>query len=110
MENSRKEVIFSVSDLIAVVNQTLDYAYASVSVEGEVSEYKVSQNKWVYFNIKDATGSVGCFMTVWQVRMPIADGMKVVVTASPKLTNFGKFSLTVKSIRPSGEGSTKTKA
>lgn len=33
--------------------------------------------------------------------------MKVVVVAQPKLTNWGKFSLTVKSIRPSGEGSLK---
>lgn len=33
--------------------------------------------------------------------------MKVVVTATPKLTQWGKFSLTVKAIRPSGEGSLK---
>jgi exodeoxyribonuclease VII large subunit len=33
--------------------------------------------------------------------------MKVVVTASPKLTQWGKFSLTVRAIRPSGEGSLK---
>jgi exodeoxyribonuclease VII large subunit len=33
--------------------------------------------------------------------------MKVIVTASPKLTQWGKFSLTVRSIRPSGEGSLK---
>ena len=43
----------------------------------------------------------------FQLRMPIEDGMKVVVVAQPKLTNWGKFSLTVKSIRPSGEGSLK---
>ena len=35
----------------------------------------------------------------------IEDGMKVVVSATPKLTQWGKFSLTVKAIRPSGEGS-----
>ncbi len=107
MEKSQNQIIFSVSDLIAVVNQTLEYAYPTVLVEGEVAEYKVSQNKWVYFSLKDETGSVGCFMTVWQLRMPIENGMKVVITAAPKLTNFGKFSLTVKSIRPSGEGSIK---
>ncbi len=46
-------------------------------------------------------------MTVWQLRIPIEDGMKVIVTATPKLTNWGKFSLTVRSVRPSGEGSLK---
>lgn len=99
--------ILSVSELIIIVNQTLEYAYPSVIVEGEVAEYKVSQNKWVYFNLKDSSGLIGCFMTVWQVRMPITDGMKVIISATPKLTNYGKFSLTVKSINPSGEGSIK---
>jgi exodeoxyribonuclease VII large subunit len=33
--------------------------------------------------------------------------MKVIVTATPKLTQWGKFSLTVRAIRPSGEGSLK---
>jgi len=98
---------FSVSDFIALTNQTLEYAYPSVEVEGEVASFKVNQNKYVFFDLKDESGSLGCFMTVWQLRMPIEDGMKVVVTATPKLTNWGKFSLTVKALRPSGEGSLK---
>lgn len=98
---------FSVSDFIAAANQTLEYAYQSVEVEGEVAGFKVNQSKYVFFDLKDETGSVNCFMTVWQLRMPIEDGMKVVVTATPKLTVWGKFSLTVQAIRPSGEGSLK---
>lgn len=96
---------FSVSDFLASVNQTLEYAYPSVAVEGEVSGFKVNQNKFVFFDLKDPSGTIGCFMTVWQLRVPIEDGMKVVVQAAPKLTPWGKFSLTVSSIRPSGEGS-----
>lgn len=106
MENASLPLL-AVSDLIALLNQTLEYAYPSVTVEGEVSGFKVNQNKYVFFDLKDETGSVGCFMTVWQLRQPIEDGMKVVVTATPKLTNWGKFSLTVQAIRPSGEGSLK---
>ena len=107
MEKLQQNQIFSVSDFIAVLNQTLEFAYPTVEIEGEVSSYKVNQNKYVFFDIKDETGSLNCFMTVWQVRTPIEDGMKVVVSAVPKLTQFGKFSLTVKSIRPSGEGALK---
>jgi exodeoxyribonuclease VII large subunit len=99
--------IFSVSDFIAIVNQTFEYAYPSVAIEGEVSSFKVNQSKFVFFDIKDKTGSIGCFMSVWQLRIPIEDGMKVTITAIPKLTAWGKFSLTIKTIRPSGEGAIK---
>lgn len=97
----------TVSDFIALTNQTLEYAYPSIEVEGEVASFKVNQGKFVFFDLKDASGSVNCFMTVWQLRVPIEDGMKVIVTATPKLTQWGKFSLTVRAIRPSGEGSLK---
>lgn len=98
---------FSVSDFIASVNQTLEYAYPIVEVEGEVASFKVNQGKFVFFDLKDEGASVGCFMMLFQLRVPIEDGMKVIVSASPKLTQWGKFSLTVKAIRPSGEGSIK---
>lgn len=99
--------IFSVSDFIAITNQALETVYPSVEVEGEVGSFKVNQGKYVFFDLKDEQGSVGCFMTVWQLRLPIEDGMKVIVSAQPKLTNWGKFSLTVRAVRPSGEGSLK---
>ncbi len=105
MENS--EPLLSVSDFIAVANQTLEYAFPVVSIEGEVASFKVNQGKYVFFDLKDSDGSVGCFMTVWQLRLPIEDGMKVIVTATPKLTQWGKFSLTVRAVRPSGEGNLK---
>lgn len=97
----------SVSDFIAITNQTLEYAYPLVEIEGEVASFKVNQGKFVFFDLKDAGGSVGCFMMLFSLRVLIEDGMKVVVTATPKLTQWGKFSLTVKAIRPSGEGSLK---
>lgn len=108
MEKSiNSHLIYSVSDFIAILNQTLEFAYPSVEIEGEVTSFKVNQDKYIFFDIKDNDGSINCFMTVWQLRVPIEDGMKVVVSAIPKLTQWGKFSLTVKSIRPSGEGALK---
>lgn len=99
--------LISVSDFIYLANQTLDYAYPSVAIEGEVSSFKINSDKYVFFDIKDEESSVGCFMMLFNLRVPISDGMKVIIVASPKLTKWGKFSLTVKSIRPSGEGSIK---
>ena len=105
MENQSLQL--SVSEFIAITNQTLEYAYPSVDIEGEVASFKVNQGKFVFFDIKDAESSIGCFMMVFVLRIPIEDGMKVVIRAVPKLTKWGKFSLTVQSIRPSGEGSLK---
>ena len=102
MENS-----FSPTEFIAAVNQTLEYAYSSVVVMGEVSSFKVNQGKWVFFDLKDDESSVSCFMTLWSLRQPLEDGMKVMVRGVPKLTKWGKFSLTVSQAAPVGEGSLK---
>lgn len=98
---------FTPTEFISVVNQTLDYAYASVLIEGEISSFKVNQGKWVFFDIKDEESSVSCFMTLFQMRMPLEDGMKVVVRGVPKITKWGRFSFTVQAVTPVGEGSLK---
>ena len=98
---------FTPTEFISVVNQTLEYAYSAVMVEGEVASFKVNQGKWVFFDLKDENSSVSCFMPVWDLHVPLEDGMKVVVRGIPKLTKWGKFSLTVSKVAPSGEGSLK---
>lgn len=96
-----------VSDLIALINQTLEYAYPSVVVEGELSSFKLSKGKFVFFDLKDEQSAIGCFMMSYRLRTPLEDGMKVRVVAVPKLTAWGKFSLTVRDVRPVGEGDIK---
>ena len=101
------EVIYSVSDFIATSNDIFEKSFPSVLIEGEISSFKVNQNKFVFFDLKDEESVLGCFMTVWQLRFPLEDGMKVIAQVKPKLTNWGKFSLTVEKITPKGEGSLK---
>ncbi len=96
-----------VSDAIALINQTLDYAYPTLVVEGEVSSFKINQGRYVFFDLKDASGTLSCFMMLAQLRIAIEDGMTIQVVAQPKLTQWGKFSLTVRDIKPIGEGSLK---
>ena len=105
MENAQQ--VYSVSDFQAVCNQIMETAFTGVIVEGEVASYKVNQGKYVFFDLKDEQSSVGCFMMVYGLRFPIEDGMRIRVRAVPKLTNWGKFSLTVQAIAPVGEGSIK---
>ena len=98
---------FTPTEFLAVVNQTLEYAYTSATITGEVASFKVNQGKWVFFDLKDEESSISCFMPVWELRMPLEDGMKVVVRGAPKVTKWGKFSFTVKQVAPVGEGSLK---
>jgi exodeoxyribonuclease VII large subunit len=76
-----------------------------VFVEGEVAQYKVSQGKWIWFDLKDETGLISCFATVWQIKQPLEDGMKVRVHGLPKLyPKNGRFSITVDRVEMVGEG------
>ena len=99
--------VYSVSDFQAVCNQIMETAFSGVIVEGEVASFKVNQGKFVFFDLKDDQSSVGCFMMKFALRFPLEDGMKVRVRAVPKLTNWGKFSLTVQAVMPVGEGDLK---
>ena len=95
------------TEFLEVVNSTLECNYEAVTIEGEVASFKVNQGKWVFFDLKDEESSVPCFMTLWALRQPLEDGMKVVVRGTPKVTKWGKFSFTVAAVAPVGEGSLK---
>lgn len=101
------EIKFTVSEFIDICNQSLEYAFSSIVVEGEVASFKVNQNKWVFFDLKEGDSSINCFMSVYQLGIPLSDGMKIRVRAIPKLTRWGKFSLTVQGVMPVGEGTIK---
>ncbi len=98
---------FDVSTAVTVLNQTLEYAYPTMSIVGEVSDFRVSKGKWVYFDIKDPESKLKCFGTVYQLKTVIEDGMQVEIVAQPRLHNLYGFSLNVVSLRPVGEGSLK---
>jgi exonuclease VII large subunit len=96
----QEELIFSPAEFVAVLNQTLEYAYPLVAIEGEISSFKVSKNRWVYFDLKDEEASVRFFGTVYSLPGPLEDGMTVRVIGSPRLhARFG-FSVNFQSILP----------
>ncbi len=103
--NDSPDPVFGVSDAVALFNQMLETATPHITVVGEVANFKINHGKWVFFDIKDEESTLGCFMSTFSLRVAIEDGMKVVVTARPNITRWGKFSLTIQTIRPMGEGS-----
>ena len=102
--------ILSPSDFVAIFNQTLEIAYPVICIEGEISNFKIAKKKWVYFDIKDDTASLRCFASVFNLRMPLRDGMTVTMTAHPQLHPLYNLSLNVIDVTPLGEGSIKKAA
>lgn len=97
--------VYGVADFVAYVNQTLEYAYSYVTIQGEISNYRVSKGRWVYFDLKDDEASVRFFGTVYSLPGPLEDGMMVRVSGTPRLHQQFGFSVTFQTIQPVGEGS-----
>lgn len=104
------ELELNVSEFVALLNQTLEYAYPSVLITGELANMRVSKGKWLYFDLKDEFSTVKFFGTVYMLPGPLEDGMLVKVRGVPRLHNLYGFSVNVQSIQPAGEGSIKKAA
>lgn len=99
------EPVFSVSDFLAVFNQTLEFAYPSVTIVGELSELRISKNRWLFFNLQDSESKLNFFGTVYNLPGPLEDGMMLKIRGRPQLNPRWGFSINVISIMVSGEGS-----
>lgn len=102
----------SVLQLIELLNNALRNVVPTetVAVVGEVAEFKVSQNKWVWFKLKDETGEavIDCFWTTFGMKDQLEDGMKVRVFGYAKIhPRSGKFSYNIVRAEPVGEGALK---
>jgi exodeoxyribonuclease VII large subunit len=94
--------ILSVSEFITQIN---DIIAGEFIIEGEVSQYKISNSKWIFFDLKDEISLLSCFSTVFTLRTPLEDGMKVRVVGYPKIHDkSGRFSFTVQRVELVGEG------
>jgi exodeoxyribonuclease VII large subunit len=100
----------SVSEFVALLNQTLEYAYPNVVITGELANLRVSKNRWVYFDLKDELATVKFFGTVYQLPGPLEDGMLLKVRGQPRLHQLYGFSVNVMNIQPAGEGTIKRAA
>lgn len=100
-----EQVEMTVSEFVAVFNQTLEFAYPSITIVGELANLRVSKNRWIYFDLKDENSTVKFFGTVYQLPGPLEDGMLLKVRGQPRLHNLYGFSVTVLSLQPAGEGS-----
>lgn len=99
--------VLTVADYLTLLNHALRTVPEGIVVEGEVADYKISQGKWVNFDLKDekADAKISCFATTFQLTTPLANGMRVQVKGYPKVfERFGKLSYNVEEVTPVGEG------
>lgn len=95
----------TVSEFIELINTTFS-EFDEIKVIGEVSEFKIRQNKWVFFNLKDDKSVIECFIPLYYLTIALTNGMMVEVAGLPNIyPKSGRFRLKVYTIKPYGEGS-----
>jgi exodeoxyribonuclease VII large subunit len=102
--------IFGVSDALAVINQTLEMVYPSMTVVGELANFKIAKDRWVYADLKDDNAKMRLFGTVFQLPGPLEDGMMLEIIGEPRMHPQFGFSFQIRSIRPVGDGTIKKAA
>lgn len=108
MSPSANHSIFTVSQLNQRARQLLEISFASVRVEGEISNLaRPSSGHW-YFTLKDSGAQVRCAMFRGRtslLKFIPKEGDKVEVVAKVSLyENRGDYQLIVDSMKPAGEG------
>ncbi|MBI5475024.1 MAG: exodeoxyribonuclease VII large subunit [Ignavibacteriae bacterium] len=100
--------VLTVSELTRRIKRTLETGFTSLSVEGEITNFKVHSSGHIYFSLKDSSALISAVM--WRSRAPSLsftpeDGMKVIATG--RITLFearGIYQIDVTSLRPVGVG------
>lgn len=99
--------VLSVSQFVSYVNETFKAIWdpIQVALEGEVSEFRVSQGQWVNFNLKDGEALVSVFMVLGKLQVPLSEGMRVRLYGVPRIyPKYGKFSFSADRVELVGEG------
>ncbi|MFZ5376290.1 MAG: exodeoxyribonuclease VII large subunit [Patescibacteria group bacterium] len=100
------QIVFSVAEFNEAINRHL-HLIPEVAVEGEISQLSLSQGRWLFLTIKDASACLSVFAVAQQISgfRALEEGMKVIVYGVPGIhQRSGKFSLQANRILPSGEG------
>ena len=105
---SHSEEIYSISRLNREVRFLLEGSFASIWVEGEISNFVAPHSGHWYFSLKDSTAQVRCAMFKSQNRLPLftpKDGMHVIAKVNVSLyEGRGNFQLIVEHLEEAGIG------
>lgn len=100
--------VYTVSEFVSSVSEYLEIGLGSVAVQGEVAGYQLTNDKFVYFDLKDKDSRVKCFALKWEIGKELEDGMEIKVLGVPKLfQKSGQFHIRLQEVELIGEGALK---
>ncbi len=99
---------FSVSELTLRIKQTLEDRFSNITVDGEISNFKIHSSGHCYFTLKDEQAQLQAVM--WRARVASLfftpeNGMKVIARGTVTVYPVrGVYQLDVVSLQPAGVG------
>lgn len=100
--------VFTVSELTRNIRGTLETKFATVWVQGEISNYKRHGSGHQYFTLKDQRAQINCVIwrdTMAPLREPLVDGSLVQVYGTVTVFEArGQYQLNVQILQPRGVG------
>nr|MDA3846550.1 exodeoxyribonuclease VII large subunit [Vallitaleaceae bacterium] len=102
--------ILHVSQVNLYIKQVFDHDYVlqNLSVQGEISNYKLHSSGHAYFTLKDADAAISCvFFKGYRINnaIELANGLKVIVKGSVSVyERDGKYQIYVKEVSDDGLG------
>jgi exodeoxyribonuclease VII large subunit len=108
LKSSQRRVALSVSQLVRLVRETLEFNLNECWVVGEISNARLAPSNHLYFTLKDARSSINVVMfnsAVRRMRFRVDDGMQVVVRGRVNLYEArGTLQFYAEEMEPRGLG------
>lgn len=96
---------YTVSEFVQFLRGFLATNVGPVSIQGEVTGFHVSNDRFVWFDIKDEGSVLNCFMLKNELMTVLEDGMEIKILATPQLfAKSGKFHMRIHAVELIGEG------
>lgn len=100
--------VFTVTELTRQIRGALETKFATVWVQGEISNYKLHPSGHQYFTLKDQRAQISCVIwrdTMLSPRQRLADGAQVQVYGTVTVFEArGQYQLNVQILQPRGVG------
>lgn len=105
---SKEELILTVSEITNAIKFSLEKTFPSMTVQGEVSNFKKQSSGHLYFSLKDALSQISCVMfksDASLLQKTIKDGDQLIIKGAINVYPAGgRYQLIVKELKLAGIG------